>query len=60
MTAADEPGADDLQEYGQALAEADDRLNRALHEADGDEFEAEALLRQEEEEEEEGGAAGGS
>jgi hypothetical protein len=47
MTSSDNPGGD-LHDYGQALAEADDRLNRALHETDGDELAAEELLRREE------------
>jgi hypothetical protein len=49
MTSADDPGDDDLQQYGQALADVDDRLNRALQETDGDELAAEELLRREEE-----------
>jgi hypothetical protein len=38
-----------LHEYGELLAEVDDRLNRALRETDGDELAAEELLRREEE-----------
>jgi hypothetical protein len=42
-------GPDQLHEHGEALAAADERLNRALREADGDENEAYDRLRREDE-----------